>query len=238
MARGQAAKWVLGVWAVSGDVAGASLRLTVSPTSQKAAFTFGCGSSDGKASCTLGTVDSTSSSRQLEADVTVPATATTVTSVKLTATGDATGITKKPAVSVTIPVTAPSAAASSVSSAVGSSTLPVGTGNVTSQLPVGTLPYLNGTGSTLSPGGNASDLFPTLSPSESSEQPSAPRTAKESARPVADTAAIAGGTSVIGAQIVGLLALALAFVLAVTRLSLRKRPLGAGLVKGSGKNSK
>jgi hypothetical protein len=47
---------------------------------------------------------------------------------------------------------------------------------------------------------------------------------KADARPVADTSALSEGTSsVIGAQLVGLGALAVAFILAVTRLSVRKR---------------
>jgi hypothetical protein len=48
---------------------------------------------------------------------------------------------------------------------------------------------------------------------------------------VADESALPEGTSVIGAQLVGLGALAVAFLLAVTRLSIRKRPAPAGAVK-------
>jgi hypothetical protein len=58
-------------------------------------------------------------------------------------------------------------------------------------------------------------LFPTLSPSPSS-------TSEAGARKVADTSAPPHGASVVGAQLVGLAALALAFVLAVTRLSIRR----------------
>lgn len=42
--------------------------------------------------------------------------------------------------------------------------------------------------------------------------------------PIANTAALPEGAPIIGAQVAGLLALALAFVLAVTRLSIRRRP--------------
>jgi len=41
-------------------------------------------------------------------------------------------------------------------------------------------------------------------------------------RPVANTSALPGGTPIVGAQVAGLSALALAFVLAVTRLSIRR----------------
>jgi len=42
--------------------------------------------------------------------------------------------------------------------------------------------------------------------------------------PIANTAALPEGAPIIGAQVAGLLALALAFLLAVTRLSIRRRP--------------
>jgi hypothetical protein len=71
----------------------------------------------------------------------------------------------------------------------------------------------------LSPGGNAGNLFPTLDPSSGS---STPDTIK--GRPVANTTALPEGASVLGASLIGLLALALAFVLAVTRFSVRRRP--------------
>jgi hypothetical protein len=50
---------------------------------------------------------------------------------------------------------------------------------------------------------------------------------KASTRPVADTSALPEGAPVIGAQLAGLAALALAFVLAVTRLTIRRRPVPA-----------
>lgn len=42
--------------------------------------------------------------------------------------------------------------------------------------------------------------------------------------PIANTTALPEGAPIVGAQVAGLLALALAFVLAVTRLSIRHRP--------------
>ena len=90
----------------------------------------------------------------------------------------------------------------------------------TTPLPVGDLPGISSTISpTLSPGGNAGGLFPTLQPSSGS---SATKNVK--GRPVSDSTALPEGASVLGASLIGLAALALAFVLAVTRFSIRRRP--------------
>lgn len=91
---------------------------------------------------------------------------------------------------------------------------------VTSQLGVGKLPFLNGSGSALNPGGNASSLFPKLNPSSGS-LPTLSGHGSARTRQVAE--ALPADASVMGAQYAGLAALALAFVLAVTRLSIRRR---------------
>ena len=70
--------------------------------------------------------------------------------------------------------------------------------------------------------GNAANLFPTLDPQPTPSAPSA--AAKSRAKPVANTSALPDSGPVVGAQVVGLSALALAFVLAVTRVSIRRRP--------------
>jgi hypothetical protein len=75
---------------------------------------------------------------------------------------------------------------------------------------------------TLSPSGNAAGLFPTLQPKPTTS--TVPPAAKAVTRPVANTSALPEGAPVVGAQLAGLAALALAFVLAVTRLSIRRRP--------------
>src|SRR3984957_13112735 len=61
--------------------------------------------------------------------------------------------------------------------------------------------------------GNAAGLFPTVSLSPTSEA---------GARRVADTSALPQGASVVGAQLVGLIALGLALFLGLTRLSVRR----------------
>jgi hypothetical protein len=226
-------------WTTGGSVPKVTLSLTTAPSSLAPKFTFNC-TPEGKASCDLGTVDSTSARTQLKAQVAVAANATSVRSVKLTVTGSAPGLTtKKPTDAATITVKAASATASpsagSTSAVPGTSTAgtPSAAGqvpatNVTSPLPVTSLPYLNSAAattlspSTLSPGGNASGLFPTLNPSggaAANQKAGVTRT-----RSVADEASLRTNASVVGAQLAGLIALALAFILAVTRLSIRRRP--------------
>jgi hypothetical protein len=101
---------------------------------------------------------------------------------------------------------------------------------VTSPLPVGSLPTIAGTGSTsLSPGGNASGLFPTVNPSAVPTPSPNPGqgSSNEVARRVANSDAMPIGTPVIDAQLAGLAALGVAFMLTVTRLSIRRRPSAA-----------
>ncbi len=96
---------------------------------------------------------------------------------------------------------------------------------VTSPLPVGDLPSIPAASPALKPGGNAATLFPPVAP-EPATTPGA--TTKDRARPVANTSALPQGAQVIGGQLIGLAALAVAFVLAVVRLSVRRRPAPGG----------
>lgn len=228
--RGQAASYVVSVWTTNGSASGVTLKLAATPSSQKATFTLGCGTKDdGTATCDVGTVDSTSATRQLETQIAVASSASSVTSVKLTATGAATDLKTDPAADATVSVTAASSSSPSPSASPSSSTSSSSdedTAGDDSTLPAGTLPSLNGSGSSYtSGGGNASGLFPTINPS-SEPSPSSGTNASDklSAEPAADTSTLPLGTPVVGAQIVGLGALAIACGLAVTRLSLRRRP--------------
>jgi hypothetical protein len=225
--RGQTARWVVSAWTEGGNVPAATVRLAASPAILSGVFNFGCGSNDGTTSCALGEIDSTSAQRELEAQVVVPATDTSVTSVQLKVTGSAAHLRTEPKAAVAIPVKAASAGGS-------------GTGGTTTNstpLQVGNLPFLNGSensngsGSTLSPGGNAGGLFPTLNPSPP-QSGSAKPAQRASGRTVANTSALPLGAPVVGAQLIGLGVLALAFVLAVTRLSIRRRPAAATATAG------
>jgi hypothetical protein len=159
-------------------------------------------------------MDAKSAERQLQVESMVPATASAVKSVRLTVIGSAASLPKDPTESATVAIKGSA-----------SVTQPTPT---TSPLPVGALPGVSminpSSGATLSPGGNASGLFPTLKPSPGS---SSNATLNEKARQAADTSALPEGAPVIGAQLAGLAALLVAFVLAVTRFSIRRRPAPA-----------
>jgi hypothetical protein len=231
--HGQSAEWEVSAWSVNGDIPDVDLQLTAS-NGLTPKFSFGCGSYDGTGSCDLGSVFSGSTARQVLANVTVPANAKAVTSVRLTVTESAANLRKDPSAAVAVPVgrgtatstTNPSAPGTSTGttnpSAPGTSTS--GPSSTVSPLPVGSLPTIGGNGATssLSPGGNAAGLFPTINPSQ---VPSPGQ--GETARPVADSEALPIGTPVIDAQLMGLGALAVAFLLAVTRMSVRRRPAAA-----------
>jgi hypothetical protein len=230
--RGQAALWTVTAWAVGGNVPDATVSLTAAPASLKPVFSFGCGSRNGTASCDLGALDASSARRQLQAKVAVAASATTVTSVRLTARLSAANLTKDPEVSAVTIVTAAAGTAAS-----GGTSAPTATGNSagvgapvtsTSPLSVGDLPSLTGSpmlsggGPTLSPGGNASGLFPSVNPS------AAPKSGKQgtqngSAREVANSSALPLSSPVVGAQLAGLIVLGVALVLVVARMSVHRR---------------
>ncbi|MGH3299285.1 MAG: hypothetical protein ACRDP7_46590 [Trebonia sp.] len=202
--RGQAAQWAVAAWTTGGNVPDVKIQLQVTPASAGTPlFTFGCGSDDGKSMCDLGAVDATSAQRQLQAQVTVPATAATVTSVSLKATGSTANLRTDPAAAAAMTILTPPT--------------PVG---ASATLLAGTVPGVSAPAldPTLSPGGNASSLFPTLAP-----QSPDPRSAGMArSRQVANTTALPAGSSTLGAQVAGLVALALAGVFAVTRISIRR----------------
>jgi hypothetical protein len=212
-ARGDATKWALTAWATGGDVAAVTISLQTSPAGiGTPVFSAGC-ATDGTSSCSLGAVDSTAAKRQLTAQFTVPVTSTTVSSASLTAVVSATNLATalEPSGSMVI-----SAASASASASPGP--IKVSSSSVTSLPAMGAVAPT----ATLSPGGSASGLFPTVNPSSTSNS-----TTTENAKQVADTSSLTGTASPTGAELTGLGALALAVVLAVTRLSIR-RPAPAG----------
>jgi hypothetical protein len=250
--RGHAVKWTVSAWTTGGNVSDATVRLQATPASGGTpGFSFGCGKADGMSACDLGAVDAKSAPRQLQAQLTVPVSASAVKSVRLTVIGSTAHLTKAPTASATVSITAPppasgagpppaSGAAPPPASEAAQNPpaeLPV---TVTSPLPVGSLPGVPPgfppsippgvppgvppVSPTLSPGGNAAGLFPTLHP-KPSQSPSSTQQAKPPrTRSVANTSALPEGAPVVGAQLAGLVALALAFILAVTRMSIRRRP--------------
>lgn len=167
----------------------------------------------------------------LQVQVPVASSATSVSKVTLTAT--ALPATAKLASSLSASETAQVTAAPSTkhSSASATSTPPTRHDHSTAPLgPVGSGPFdlaqvpeLNGVGSSVLGVGDASNLFPRISPS-TSPSPAAgangPKTAN--AEPPAKLSLLPLGMPVMTAQVIGLLALGLAFLLALTRLSLRR----------------
>jgi hypothetical protein len=204
---GQAAQWAVAAWTTGGNVPDVTIQLLAAPAgSGSASFSFGCGNSDGTSSCNLGAVDASAAQRQLQAQVPVPLTvAAAVSPVTLTAIASAANLRIGPEASASIMVL-PS---------------PAVPGVTTSLLP-GVMAGVSGPNLTLSPGGNASGLFPTIAPQSPQAEPG--RTWQ-----LADTSAPAKGTFPLGAQAAGLAVLALAFIVAITRVSVRRpalRPAG------------
>jgi hypothetical protein len=220
--RGQNAAFVVAVSTENGSATGVTVTLTAQPASQTPTFTSGCAKGDTTATCNVGSV-SASQPVDLQAQIPVAADATSVSSVQLTATASVvTTLTwTQPSAAQSVAVTAASATAAAASPAKSSSSA---SGTPAAVLPLGPLPDLNNVSSSLIGAGNVAGLFPAISPS-ASPSPSPGTQAQRGrqngdAAPVSDTSALA---PVLSAQIAGLIALAVAIFLTVTRLSLRRR---------------
>ncbi len=223
--RGHTATYIVRVSTRDTSTPDVSVALTAQPMSQKATFTKGCTKGDGTAQCT---VSSVSAKRPvvLQAQIAVASSATRVKSVKLTATASIATVQnwKAPTVAEITAITSTSARSRKPPLL---SPLPL------PALPLGPIPDLNGVGSTLIQAGNATQLFPIITPSPvPSATPAAhPRPTKPRTRPVSDSRALSPGSPLPPARVAGLILLALAIVLAVTRLPLRRWP-GSGKPRG------
>ena len=228
--HGQTAAYVVQVSAQNGSASDVSVALTAQPSSQKPTFSSGCITGDGTASCGIGSMTA-GQTVSLDARIAVASDATSVSSVKLTATASLLTTAKwtPPAAAETTTVTVASAPAKKTknakdakNSASASPTAP----HVT-VLPLGPIPALNGEASLLIGAGNAANLFPTIGPSPgASRAPSVQQAppGQRKAAPVSDASPVSAGTPVFTAQVAGLIALGLAIMLTVARLSVRKRP--------------
>lgn len=214
--RGHTATYIVRVSTRNTSAPDVSVALTAQPMSQKATFTKGCTKGDGTAQCT---VSSVSAKRPvvLQAQIAVASSATRVKSVKLTATASIATVQnwKAPTVAETTAVTSTSARSRKPPLL---SPLPL------PALPLGPIPDLNGVGSTLIQAGNATQLFPIITPSPvpSGTRAAHPRPTKPRTRPASDSRALSPGSPLLPARVAGLILLALAIVLAMTRLSLRR----------------
>jgi hypothetical protein len=220
ISRGQQAAYVVRVSTENnGSAADVTVALTAQPSGQKPRFTSGCATGAGTASCAVSAV-SDKQPASLKAQIPVAASAKSVTSVKLTATASIVTTEKwtPPSAAETVAVTAASASpAKSPASSSPAGVVPEGA------LPLGPIPSLNGVLSQLIEPGNAAGLFPAINPSATpSPSPGSPAPGSQR-RPVPGSSAIAFVQPGLTGQVAGLIALAVAVLLTVTRLSLRKR---------------
>jgi hypothetical protein len=215
--RGQTATYTVQVSTKGGSASNVLVTTAVQPSSQKATFTSGCTRGDGTASCLVGSVTATAPAT-LKAQIAVASNATSVSSLTLTATASIATTAKwtPPAATGTTSVTA--AAQSSAKASKTAANLP--------PIPLGPIPNLNAEASLLIGAGNAAGLFPDISPSgtSSARQAVHQQAGRQNADPVSDSSTASFGSApVFTAQVVGLIALGLAIMLTVTRLSLRRR---------------
>jgi len=222
--RGQAATYVVQVSTQNATASNVSVALTTQPSNQKPTFTSGCAKGDGTASCHISSVTAKQPA-SLHAQIAIGAKATSVSSLKLTATASVATTQKwtPPAAAETTAVTA-AAPAKSAKSAKASPTA-----THVAVLPLGPIPALNGQASMLIGAGNAAALFPTIGPSHgASPEPTTAATqpSRKKTAPAADASPVSLGTPVATAQVAGLIALGLAIMLTATRLSVRKRRPG------------
>jgi hypothetical protein len=222
--RGQKADYVVQVSTKNnGSASGVTVALTVKPSSQKPAFTSGCAKGQGTATCTVGALSDTKPVT-LKAQIPIAVDSTSVTSITLTATASVATTEKwtPPAAAETVAVTAASAASASPgqsSASPGSAAASPGT-----TLPLGPIPNLNGVSSSLIGAGNASGLFPAINPATvPSPTPGANAQGQPNAQPATGASPLAFARPGLTGQVAGLIALAVAVLLTVTRLSLRKR---------------
>jgi hypothetical protein len=223
VARGQSAAYIVQVSTKDGGSAsGVTVALTSQPSSQKALFTGGCGDSNGSATCPVSAVPD-KQPVTVHAQIPVASDATSVTSVKLTATASIKTSAKwtPPAAAVTVAVTA--AGASGGGSAGGSPTSSAPPAAPGTTLPLGPVPNLNSVSSSLIGAGNASELFPAINPGATPSPSPGNGTDRRNAAPTAGSSAIAFVQPGLTGQVAGLIALAVAVLLTVTRLSLRRR---------------
>jgi hypothetical protein len=251
---GQTASYNVQISTQNGPAYHVSVTLNAQPSSQQPTFTSGCTTDDGTALCSIGSLTAEQPA-SLQAQIPVASTATSVTSVKLTVTASVVTTAKwtPPAAAETTAVTAASTPANNAKNTKNvkntkkaknakdtknakkaknsAQASPNADAAPLAVLPLGPIPALNGQASTLIGAGNASSLFPAITPSpgasvSTSPGPTAstaPSTSKRNAAPFPDASPVSLGTPIFTAQAVGLIALGVAILLTVTRLSVRRR---------------
>jgi hypothetical protein len=214
IARGHTATYIVRVSTRETSASDVSVTLTAQPTSQKAAFTTGCTRGDRTAACTVNSV-SVKQAAVMHAQMAVASGATGVKSVRLTASITTTQKAQALTAAETTAVTSPQSREPALSDP-----LPL------LPLPLGPIPDLNGVGYTLIEAGNATQLFPTITPSPvpSSTPAAHPRPTQPRTGPLSASRAVSPGSPLLRARVAGLILVALALLLSITRLSLRRWP--------------
>jgi hypothetical protein len=202
-----------------------SVALTAQPSGLNPAFTGGCPDGSGTATCALTALPDNQPSR-LQAQIPVGSEATSVT---LTATASVvtaaawTPPSAAAAVAVTAAPAPPASTPPSTPARSPASSPPAEIPGAT--LPLEHVPALGNVSSSLVDARNASGLFPRISPAATpSPAPGTPAPeGKRTSQPIAITSPIGLGRPALTSQAAGLIALATAILLTVTRLSVRRR---------------
>lgn len=222
--RGQQASYLVQVSTRNNaSASGVSVALAVKPSSLKPAFASNCAKGAGTAGCTVSAV-SDKAPVNLNAKVPVASGAASVTSVTLTATASISTTAKwtPPAAAVTVAVT--SASAGPASASVGAAAGAPGSTVAGISLPLGPVPAVGNVSTSLIGPGNAAGLFPSISPSATPDPaPGGSAPPGPGTGPVTSSSPLAFAQPGLTGQAAGLIALAFAILLTVTRLSLRRR---------------
>jgi hypothetical protein len=231
--RGQTASFTVQVSVQNGSASGVSVTLAASPQGQAATFTGRCPGGNGSATCAIGSLGTSlaPAAYSLQAQIAVASSASSVTSVTLTATADAAtspAMTGLPSASQSVSVAAASASASASASPKKTSAStspvalvsPVSTPALATVLPPITVPTPAGVATSLfTPASVASDLpevAPVPTPTPVTGTPGSP--VADTGSPQAGSFTLALNMSAATAQVFGLIIVALALTLAVTKL--------------------
>lgn len=213
---GDPASYVVWAWSTSADSSNVSVTASVNSASYLGSPDFSICPSASGATCTIDSLP-VGQVYELLASVPVTSDAPAGTGIELTVTATATGdlSDSSNATDTVISQTAATGSSSDGDTSLGSG------GDVVP--PLISLPAIPGTGVTAT---DPSDLFPTVSPSPSSGSLGLPPAQARRVTHATEAAyAIPIDARLLGAQILGLVALAGAVTIAIVRLSLRKQQL-------------
>jgi len=202
---GDNASFVVWVWALSAGTSGVSVGASVHAASYLGNPGFTICPSASASSCTIASLP-LGEAYELLVSIPVSSSAPLYTDIELTARVSASGASSYSADATDI-VVAPNTPGLSSSSG-------------DSIVPLQSLPPLPGTGVSVE---NPADLFPTVAPSSSTGSAEPPQARSRSVVRAAEVASVVPiDTRLLGAQILGLVALVGAVAIAIVRLSLRR----------------